>query len=544
MPILTTAQVIAQMNAYLNAQRPDISTQTGTVTEDVVVDAPAVEFGNVYTTLQQTQELQSLEFASTMTTDQLDQLGSNYGLIRLPGTVSTSTITFRIRNYNFASSIINIAAGTVVSTVSSTTVPAISFTTSSTLVFLPSLAPSYFNPVTGFYEQTVAIASISIGSTNNVGAGTITQLVTSVPGIDAVINNIAATGGTNVESNTAFAQRIIIKLSGNNVGTPNGILSLVEATPGVIQAIVVGPNDPAMIRNQFGGSVDVYVRGQILSTAADTPTYTTTGAQEFILNFQPALSVASVTGIRASAPYTFAPTADYNFIENPNILFAGSTDAASYITFNLSTAVTITSVSSPNLNVNTTAGMQIGSVITQGNFSTTVSLINSSTQIQVASTSGFTSGAATFTGLKPDNNTVLTITYTYDSLISSIQATLNNNSNHIAASDVLAKEAIEAVVSITTGIVIVPGYSAASVVSNVQTALTDYINSLGLGAVIILSEIVAIIQSVPGVDEVDLSTLTISVVEGLTTTTIPPGQQISVGSEAYTTSGTFTINVE
>jgi hypothetical protein len=43
--------------------------------------------------------------------------------------------------------------------------------------------------------------------------------------------------------------------------------------------------------------------------------------------------------------------------------------------------------------------------------------------------------------LNPDNNTVVTITYTYDSLIATLQALLDDNSNHIVASDILVLEA-------------------------------------------------------------------------------------------------------
>ena len=483
MALLTINDVINQMKAYLAATRPDISTQPGNVITDVVINSPAQQFGITYQTLAQTQELQSLEFASNMTTGQLDSFGANYGMVRLLGTVSTSTITFRIRNYNFGSSIINIPIGTVGSTISSTNVPVVTFITSSSLVFFPSLAPSYFNPVSGFYEQSVTIVSTSVGSTNNVGAGTITQLVTLIPGIDAVINTIAATGGTNVESNTVFAQRIVIKLSGNNIGTLNGILSLTEAVSGVQQAIVVGPNDPDMIRDQFGGSVDVYIRGQIISSIVDTPQYFVLGSQNFVLTHQPALSVSSIMGVLGGVGgHIFIPTVDYNFVENPNILFSGSTEAESYVQW-------------------------------------------------------LSGGGAQH----PDNATVFTVSYTYDSLVETAQSIFNNDSNHIVASDILVKEAVEAFIGVTENITILPGYVASTVVNNVQTALTNYINGLGLGAIINLSDIVTVTESAAGVDAVDLNTLSVSSAIGIVTTIIPPGQRVVVGKIAYTQTGTLVI---
>lgn len=553
MALPTFSQIVSSMLSFLQSSRPDINTNTGTVVNDVVVSTVADQLSaengtdtSVYSSIAYTQDLQAfVNNAALLAPADLDAIGNNYGLTRLPGTAATGIITFRIRNYTTSSPIITVNSGTVVATLATSQAPAVSFATTATVTFFPSLAPSYFNPVSGFYEQSTTIVCQTIGTVGNVGAATITSLVGPGIGIDAVTNGTATTGGTNVESNTAFAARIQIKLEGNNVGTPNGILSLVETNPNVIQSIVVGPNDPAMQRNQFGGSVDVYIEGQLLSSISDTPLYTSSGSQVFVLNNQPALSVSSVTGVMGGNPYTFVPGEDYNFVENPNSLFAGSVQAGSYVTFALSTSFNIVSVTDgTHLVVNTTNGMQVGSVITQGTFSTTITTVTDATHIVVVSTTGFIAGMATFTGLKPDNNTIITISYTYDSLIATLQALFNNDSNHIVASDILIREAIEALINVTASIVIVPGFVPATVAANVQTALTNYINGLNLGAVITLSELVVVMQDTPGVSEVDLSTLTLQSVEGSVTTTIPPGQQISVGSNAFPVANTLTISVE
>jgi|SRR5579864_7337289 len=621
MALPTFSQIVSSMLSFLQAERPDINTNTGTVVNDVVVSTVANQLSaengtspSVYSSIQYVQDVQAfVDNAAILVPTDLDAIGTNYGLVRNPGTQATGIITFRIRNYTPSSPIVTVPSGTVVSTLATSQAPAVSFSTTATVTFTPSLAPSYYNPVTGFYEQSTTIVCQTIGTVGNVGAATIVSLVGPTIGIDAVTNTTATTGGTNVESNVAFAGRIQIKLEGNNVGTPNGIISLMETNPNVIQSLIVGPNDPEMIRDQFGGSVDVYIRGQIPVTTTDTPTYTTTGSQQFVLVNQPALSVGSVTGIVGGNPYTFVPNTDYSFVENPNILFSGSIDAASYIVFGTKTffnivtvglPFTVTSVTDgthllvnsvtgmspsdtivqgsntttitainpigfpPNtiavgstigwigggtaaadisvsqLVVNTTNGMNPGDIIVQGAFSTTVSSVTNSTTVVVGSVSGFSVGTAHFTGFSPDNNTVITITYTYDSLIATLQALINNNSNHIVASDVLVREAIQALINITAGILIVPGFVPSTVVANVETALTDNINALGLGAVLILSEIVAIIQDVPGVDEVDLTSLVIQSTEGIVTTTIPPGQQISVGKNAYTVTNNLTITVE
>lgn len=553
MALPTFSQIVTSMLSFLQVSRPDINTNSGTVVNDVVVSTVANQLSaengtspSVYSSIAYTQELQAFaDNAAIIVSTDLDAIGDNYGMTRLPGTQATGVITFRIRNYTTSSPIVNVSSGTTVSTLSTSASPAVSFATTSGISFVPALAPSYFNPVTGFYEQSTTIVCQTIGTVGNVGAQTITSLVGPGLGIDAVTNSVATTGGTNTESNTAYAARIQIKLEGNNVGTPNGIITLVETNPNVIQAIVVGPDDPAMERDQFGGSVDVYIKGQVLATGTDVPLYSTTGSQQFVLNNQPASSVSSVTGIRAGNPYTFVAGMDYNFVENPNTLFAGSALAASYINWALSTSFTITAVpDGTHITVNTTTGMQVGSLISQGIFSTLITSLTDSSHIVVVNTTGFAPATATFTGLKPDNSTLITITYTYDSLIAQLQALFNNDSNHIVTSDILIREAIEALINVTASVVIVPGYVASTVVANIQTNLTTYINSLDLGAVITLSELVVIMQNTPGVGEVDLSTLILQSIENAVTTTIPPGQQISVGSNAYPIANTLAISVE
>jgi len=491
MALPTFSQIVQSMINFLQISRPDIATQTGSVTNDVVISTVANQLSaedgtdpSVYSSIQYAQNLTAFVInAATLVPADLDAIGNNYGLTRNIGTQANGIITLRIRNYTTSSPIVTVPSGTTVSTLSTSAAPAVSFSTTATITFIPSLAPSYYNPVSGFYEQNVGIVCQTIGTVGNVAANTITSLVGSGLGIDAVTNTAATFGGTNTESNVAFAMRIQIKLSGNNVGTSNGIISLVETNPQVIQASIVGPNDPAMLRDQFGGSVNVYIRGQVLVTTVDTPTYSSTGSQIYVLLNQPVDSVGVVTGIAGGNPYTFIPGTDYQVFLNPNSLFAGTVDAGSYIQW-LSR------------------------------------------------------------GTHPDNNTIVTVTYTYDSLIVTLQALLDSNSNNIVGSDILVYEAVQALINFTAGIIIVPGYVPTTVVNNVSTALSNYINNLGLGAVIVLSELVSIAQAVPGVSEVDLSSLILQSIEGAVTITIPPGQQISVGNQAYPITNSLTITVE
>lgn len=489
MALPTFSQLVTQMINFIHGKKPTLNTNVGTLANDVVISTVANQLSaqdgtsqSVYSSINYTQELQSFAVdAAILVPSDLNNIAVNYGMQRLSGTAASGSITFRIRNFQTSSASVTVVAGTTVSTLATSQSPAVSFSTTATVTFDPNQAPSYFNASSGFYEQTAPIICQTIGIVGNVGSLTITSLVSSTPGIDAVTNIPSTTGGTDTESNTAFAARIQIKLEGNNVGTINGIISLVNTNPSVLQAIVVGPNDSEMQRDQFGGSVDVYIKGQILTTINNPPEthfYTTTGSKIFILNHQPVslpTSSISITGVVGLNPtYLFAQGTDYTVHINPNSLFAGSTEAASYIEW--------------------------------------------------------TSSGGTY----PDPNSNFFVTYTYDSLIETLQALFTDNNNHIVASDVLVREAQEAFIGVVETILVLPGFIPANVQTSVVAALSDYINSLGLGAVIDLSDIVFISEAVLGVDAVLLDTISVSSTIGATTTTIPPPQRLSPGKLAFT----------
>lgn len=479
MAIRDTAAIIQDAITFIASKIPNIFTAVGTVVRDLVIESPAQEFSKVYTEIAHTQELQSLEFAADQTTDELNAYGLNFGMTRLLGRTATGSVTFRIRNFSTSSANISVPVGTLVSTTGTDTIPQVGFVTTQALLFQASLAPAYFNPATGYYELTATIIAQSVGSKSNVSAGTINQLVSSITGITSVINSVATTGGEDIETNTEFADRIRLKLSGNNIGTQNGLLSLVRANPSVTDAITVTPNDVEMLRDQFGGAVDIYVIGEQLTSIFDLILYTTTGPQEFVLQHQPASSVSSITGIAGSVPYTFIQGTDYNLVTDPTILYNGSVRLQNKVVFNIG-------------------------------------------------------------GTNPDNNTTITINYVYNSVIETLQAEIDADDGHIITSDVLVKEGNTAQVDVTADVTLFPGNVPAQAISDIQTAVSTYVNTLGLGDSIDKSDIVAKIEAVTSVDQVNLSTLVLA--KNLVPLS-PTDQRLVIFKNEYPRIGTITINI-
>ena len=277
----------------------------------------------------------------------------------------------------------------------------------------------------------------------------INTCTSSITNLDSVINYLPTTGGTDQESNQSLANRIITKKLGNNIGTLTGYMSTVLADNRVIDAVAAGPNDPEMKRNQYGGSVDVYVLGTEIAQAQDV-VISNLGQREFILLSQPSLNPSGsnfpIVSIAGSVAGTLTMTLDYNFVKDTGLL--------------------ANSVSAQDKVVLTTTGL---AKITSGE--------------------------------------TITANYYYDKLINDLQLVVDADVSHITASDVLIREATEIPVNVTMDISISSGYDFTTVQSGVITAITNSLDALKLDSDLQRSDLVQIAYTVSGVDKVNLTTL-------------------------------------
>lgn len=474
------SQIINDAVAFLAGVQPNLTTLIGSVTRDVVITSPATEFGNTYTEMDRISQIQSLTNPDVMTTEELDSLGANYDLPRNEGNQAQATATFRVSNLQSVESNINIPVGTVVSTQQTANTSLVSFITTQAGTFIAVQASIYFNPSTGFFELTLPVQAQSLGAQGNVFAGAINVLSSTIPRIFAVTNTVAATGGTDQESNEDYATRIQLKLAGNNLGTVNGIISTVLLNSNATEATVVGPNDPEMLRNEFGGSVDVYVRGNLSTATTDLRVFTTSGPRLFVLLHQPAVvstGTVTVQGNAGGGPTIFIEGIDYELVTDPTTLVDGSDRIQNGIRF-------------------------------------------------------------LDTGTLPDDNTQVTIDYTYNQLIETLQNTFDDAANHIVGADLLVKEAHQADIDISASISIISGFNSADTLNNAQTAVTNLLSNNELGVSFNQSDIVGALESTEGVDEVDLTSLVVNKNAVLVTT-----QKITINKTEYAVANTINLTV-
>jgi len=78
MAIRTLEEIINSAIDFITSRRPGIATFVGSVTRDVVIEAPAQEFDTLNQELSRTQKLQSIAFAEDQTEEELDAFAENY----------------------------------------------------------------------------------------------------------------------------------------------------------------------------------------------------------------------------------------------------------------------------------------------------------------------------------------------------------------------------------------------------------------------------------------------------------------------------------
>ena len=139
----------------------------------------------------QLQSLLQLFFVQTSYGEYLDYLGQARGVTRLPATSATGNVKF------VGQPGILVKAGTQVATQSSTNAPAITFKTTEEGV------------INAEGEVVVRAECAEPGTAGNVPAGVIVLMAEPVEGVMAVTNPDPFTGGTDVEDDDSFRERIL-----------------------------------------------------------------------------------------------------------------------------------------------------------------------------------------------------------------------------------------------------------------------------------------------------------------------------------------------
>ena len=183
--------------------------------------------------------------------------------------------------------------------------------------------PKTLDPVSGLYYYDVPIEADVPGTSSRVPIGRVTQLLPALAGFNTCTNIVAASDGTDTETDTSVLNRIVLARKGRELDTVNGLKLLVAGVPGVQSALVLDNTSPYMTRGT-GNQVDIRVVGTRAATVTDTIVWNTAMmGNKVILSSPPVLSIIQVK-------VNGTPTTNFTFVPDTTGI-SGSVRALDYI---------------------------------------------------------------------------------------------------------------------------------------------------------------------------------------------------------------------
>jgi uncharacterized phage protein gp47/JayE len=466
-------------SAY-NKLLPKIDLTEGSPEADMFVEAQiAGNLQSSWTALAYSQMLQApLTYYSNLSDDDIIRYCGTFGVIQGAATYSTGQVTFYTTSE--PTSDIAIESGTTVSTIA--TNPA-TFSVVGNYIMYASIASSYYNINTSRWEIACDVQGTEAGPDYRAGSGTVVRLITPITGITGCINSAAISGGTAIETTQNMLKRVHDKFQGRDLGPDAGIKSYLSVYTRDIN--IVGANNPLMLRDEgLGGMIDIYVIGEDLISATDEVTITSTG-----------------------------------LLDGINVSF------------------TETSIVLINQPVHSIANVSKNGVV----LDTTYYQLTEDTGLLKKSTASedkieLTSTGITAIGYFADQDDVV-VTYNYNNFLTTIQDDIDSSQNHFQDRDYLIREMNAVTINFYMKFVEESGQDWESIASTLSTSISDFIDNIKTEGSVEAADIVGLAKNTGGVDNIDLTTISLTNIDGGTKV----GQDIYLGSTEYPIPGTMTI---
>lgn len=313
------------MQSDINALKTGMDASSGPI-KDVVIAPVANQLAQFEATLAYASKLRALENATELLEEDLDAFGEDYGVTRGTGAVSKGVVYFERPSPPVAD--ITIPAGTIVSVPNST----LTFSTVSTVVMYQSLAETYYIPARNRYGIQARIVANLTGSAFNVGVGKITTVSGAPAGISGCYNPSPTTDGTDLESNSALAQRLAAVLRGTDRSSVGGASrEILRFDPTIIDVYVAQGTDPLLTRTGTALPRDIYITGFVGESVTEefTPGGVAGAYTPYTLLNQPVLSISGVYGSDGT-PLSYG--LDYTLLKDSSDL-SGSIQGADKVSF-------------------------------------------------------------------------------------------------------------------------------------------------------------------------------------------------------------------
>lgn len=311
---ITRTEIIDRLKTAITDYDSNVDVEYGPV-KDLVIDPMSEELRRVNDTIYHVFRIQSLLNVAEMSEDELDALAYNWQISRKEGTFATGTIWFQTSAAPTED--IEIPLHTVIGTAEIKGI-ILSFYTTEVAVFLSGqqYVGSYWNAAEEVYEIAVPIRAVATGPDSNVAAGSVINMISPIPTFQRTVNKEATFGGTERETNSRLAQRLMLAIMGVERASIEGLELWFEEQEGVIDASVIPAQDPMMTRAE-SGAVDIAVLGTEYAEYQETIVFNNL---EVLFTKQPVKSVLSVIGTSGE----YEEGVEWVFVKDTTSGYAGS----------------------------------------------------------------------------------------------------------------------------------------------------------------------------------------------------------------------------
>lgn len=287
--IRNTNDIILNLIDFYRLVKPELDTKPGTVTRDIFISPLATQLSLLFDEINNISSKQSLRLVIG---SDLDKLGKNFGISRQSSTYSSGICIFTFASVegNFV-----INKGDLVYSQNG-----VSFQVNTGLVinssnsnYYKGIATKYKTDlenlgITDQYAVELSVTASTPGISGNISKYSLAR--TNALNVNNVLNVNSFNGGLEQENDATFRNRILSTFSGSSIGTNLGYYNTALSVSGVLDAYIVEPNDPLMVRDGTivskntdgsltitkegnGGKVDIVILGSNLVEANDSFIY-------------------------------------------------------------------------------------------------------------------------------------------------------------------------------------------------------------------------------------------------------------------------------
>lgn len=523
----TRDDIVSQIRQALAITEPDLDTTIGSPVRKII-DAVAEPIAESYSDRHILDFQYDIEAKSGA---DLDEFVRQFGFTRLDARRASGTVVFERSTPSEFS--IFMPVGTQVATPSRV----IFYTT------IPAQMP------VGGTSVEVPISALIGGPDGNVAAGTISQAVSQIVGINSLSNPASTNGGTSQESDDQLRLRFRNTLFRSLAGTEDSFLGIALEDPDVTQANVIGATkrhaEQIELIDTGSGIVgistllyakSVYSDGVIFGPSIESGSILTNGVH-FSFNPSSPPSVASLDGTLCPAgvyelAFDYVPQASRNdptigVTNRIDVYVNGVREAPATDTTIWSGARVFTSTNTASDFYTGKFMRQDGSTPVAGNYLIDLSFspVTRVADTLVISGNTYTEGqhyflvndispagggprsyggiewvSATNGGSEPAGTPAFTIDYAFNDIPRSLESRVN--AWKLVTTDVAIHQANTLWLNLSLAVIVKSGYALSDIKARLQSALSEMLTGVGFDGVVQGSDILAKAASLPGVDAV------------------------------------------